>query len=300
MKHLIDKGKTVINSVTERVSEELIHGLSLVKEVVNGLPVFISSEKSLKYDEQFDEKHYFVIPFVKSSTNFSLHTMRCLPNSIPEINNLPKRRIFHFPNGHYEASLKAHMLQTVREHSISTHKEKVSSLEQLANDIDALDSKLTYGMLFVGGLAAIFNPLLGLGIAAKAITPGIPSLLTKYGLRPAGEKLSKSQIEKEAKSAEEQVSNEFSEANTIKVVNPMLQELELALRTSEREHDPLIDPNLGSGSIAELESERWRELTETAIYHVYKEIYEDSTKHSEANLGPEDIRWFDTMFKEMS
>ena len=36
---------------------------------------------------------------------------------------------------------------------------KLSTLEALANDIDSLDKKLTYGMLLVGGVEVIFNPL---------------------------------------------------------------------------------------------------------------------------------------------
>lgn len=299
MKKLLNKGKNIFSSVSDIVTEELTAGLSLVKEVVSGLPVFISSENSSKYDTQYDEKHYFVIPYVKSVTGFSLHTMRCLPVSVPEINNLPKRRVFHFPNEHYEESLRIHMIQVAREQCINQGENKVSTLEQLANNIDAIDNKLTYGMLLVGGVAAIFNPLVGAGIAAKAVLPGIGGLLNKHGLRPAGEKLTKSQIEKEARLAEESVVKEFSESNTIKVVNPILQELELALRTSETQHDPLIDPNLADGSIPELETERWRELTETAVYHVYKDIYENPDIHSEANLGPEDIRWFSIMFQKM-
>jgi hypothetical protein len=299
MKDFLNKGKKMFGSMTDKVSEELTTRFALVKEVVNGLPVFVSSQKSSKYKTDYDEKHYFVIPFVQSEAGYSLHSMRCLPDHVPEINNLPKRRIFHFPNEHYEASLKHHMLEAARENAIATGMENVSSLEQLANSIDELDRKLTYGMLLVGGLAAIFNPLIGAGIAVKALLPGVGGLLSKYGLRPAGEKLTRSQVEKAAKLAEEQVSKAFAESNTIKVENPILQELELALRTTEQEHDPLLDPNLANGSIPELDSERWRELTEIAIFNVYKDIYQNPKKHKDANLGPEDIRWFSTMFDHM-
>jgi len=298
MKNIFSKGKEIFGAVTEKVSTEISQGFSVVSEVVNGLPIFISSEKSKSFNTDYDEKHYFVIPYKLSEVGFSLHTMRCLPPSVPEINDLPKRRIFHLPNEHYEASLREHLLGSVNQIVNSSSHENTSTLEQLANDIDSLDNKLTYGMLLVGGVAAIFNPLLGAGIAVKAVTPGVAGLLNKYGLKPVGEKITKSNIRKVAKEAEDRVLSQFTDSNTLKVVNPILQELELALRTNESEHDPLIDPNLADGSLPELDGVRWRELTETAVWHVYEEVYLDPAKHSEAKLGPEDIRWLKAMFVE--
>ena len=295
MKDLIDKGKNFIAMVGDKFTDELSTGFSSIKDIVNGLPIFISLEKSNSFQTEYDEKHYFIIPFKLSETGFSLHSIRCLPESALEINDLPKRRVFHFPNKHYEAALRVYMLKTAREITIQSNNNP-SSLEQLADDIDALDRKLTYGMLFVGGIAAVFNPLVGAGIAAKALLPGLSGLLNQYGLRPMGNKITRHQLEKEVKSSEERVIKQFSEANTLKVINPILQELEFALRTSVTEHDPLTDPNLANASIPELDHERWRELTQTAIYHVYQEVYADPTKHRQAGLGPEDIRWLKTLF----
>jgi len=191
MQNFIKKGLDAVRSVADKTSEELVSSYSIVKEKVNGLPIFISAEKSNKYHgEQYDEKHYFVIPFELSEHKFSLHTMRCLPNGVPEINNLTKRRIFHFSSEHSEEMLKSYMHQSAEDIVTEKNKGNPSSLESLANQIDYLDKKLTYGMLLVGGLAAIVNPLLGAGIAAKALLPSVGSIINKYGLRPSGEKLS--------------------------------------------------------------------------------------------------------------
>lgn len=296
MKTYIEQGKQVLNLLTVKTAQEFSSGLRVVKDVVSGLPVWVSLERTKKYKVQYDEKHYFVIPFALSETGFTLHTMRCLPEAVHEVNELPKRRIFHFPNEHYEGTLRKYMIECAKEMSQENLGANKSTLENLADSIDSLDSKLTYGMLLVGGVAAIFNPLVGAGIAAKALVPGFGGLFNKYGLRPLGQKHSKAQAQKAARQAEESVIRQFSEANTIKVVNPILQELEWALRTTEEEHDPLIDPNLGNGTIPELDSERWRELTEKSIYHVYREIYKNKTMHEKASLGPEDIRWLEVMF----
>ncbi|BFM18096.1 hypothetical protein R50073_42790 [Maricurvus nonylphenolicus] len=298
MKHYLKKGIDAVSPLFDRAVEEITANISSVKEIVNGLPVFVSLEKSDKYqDTEYDEKHYFIIPYELSEYKFALHTMRCLPDDVPEINNLPKRRVFHFANEHAEIALKHYMLESAKEVVEDKYQNTPSTLESLANDIDALDAKLTYGMLLVGAAAAIVNPVVGAGIAAKAILPGVAEILTKYGLRPAGEKISKIQLEKEVRQAEVNITKQFESSDTLRVVNPILQELELALRTNEREHDPLTDPNLANGSISELPNERWRELTETAIFHAYKDVYEDDSQHQKAKLGPEDLRWLKTIFE---
>ena len=299
MKNLINKAKNQLYSSSNKLVSDVTSGIkTTVKNVVDGLPVFISLER--KSQSLYDEKHYFVIPLHSSEAGFSLHSTRSLPAGVPEINDLPKRRIFHFPNMHYEATLREHLISTVKEEAKEKNGDSVSSLENLANHIDKLDSKLTYGMLIIGGVAAIFNPLLGAGIAAKAVMPSVSGLLVKYGLKPYGEKLTQSQLEKQAREAEKKVLSQFSEANTVRVVNPILQELEFALRTSEEEHDPMLDPNLSSGSIPELDNEYWRTLTEKAIYDAYKEIIDDPVKCKAAKLGPEDIRWLNSVFANIS
>jgi hypothetical protein len=298
MKKYLEQSKQALNSMSAKVVEEFSAKMNLVKEVVSGLPIFVSSERTDKFDVLYDEKHYFVVPYRLSETGFSLHTMRCLPESVPEINDLPKRRIFHFPNFHYEALLREQMIQSAVQLSNERKANDKHTLERLADDIDSLDSKLTYGMLLVGGVAAVFNPLVGAGIAAKALLPGMGSLANKYGLRPVGEKLTDAQLKKAAKEAETSVIQQFSEANTLKVENPILQELELALRTTEDEHDPLVEVNLSNGSIPELGNERWRQLTEKAVYHCYQDVLKNKKLHKKAGLGPEDLRWLQSLFNQ--
>ena len=297
MKKIIGKAREVVSTVSDKVSTQIGEGISLVTKTVGGLQVLVSTERSGSYETEYDEKHYFVIPYSLSDTGFALHTMRCLPESALEINDLPKRRVFHFPNEYYESALKEYLVRAAQDMAIESTAADKHTLESLADDIDALDSKLTYGMLVVGGLAAIFNPIVGAGIAAKAVTPGAVGLVTKYGLRPLGEKMTQSSAEKSIKEAEQNVLKQFTESTTLRVTNPILQELELALTTNQDQHDPLVDPNLSSGSIPELDSERWRELTETAMWHVYRDVYQDSSKHEQANLGPEDLRWLDILFQ---
>jgi len=295
MKDLFAKAKQAVSTKLDIIVSELDSGMKMVKEVINGLPIFVSLEHIDNDKVEFDEKHYFVIPYHLSETSFSLHTMRSLPIGVPEVNSLPKRRVFHFPNEHWEGTLREYMLRSARNIAYKNQSETISPIEKLANDIDALDNKLTYGMLLVGGLAAIFNPIIGAGIAVKAVLPSISGLFAKHGLRPLGEKWTRSQMEQKAKDAQEHALKQFSESTTLKVVNPILNELEFALRTNEDEHDPLSDPNLSNADIKELDTEYWRELTERAIHHVYKDIINDKSKHEAARLGPEDLRWLEVL-----
>ncbi len=300
MKDFYNKAKDAVTAVSGKVSSQVGQGVSFVNEIVDGIRVIASFERSGTYQVEYDEKHYFVVPLTLSETGFALHTMRCLPESVLEINDLPKRRVFHFANEHYEAALREYLIRGAQDFVNENCSEHKSTLESLANDIDALDSKLTRGMLVVGGLTALFNPLIGAGIAVKAVTPGAIGLMNKYGLRPIGEKISSSSLEKSVKDAETNILKQFTESTTLKITNPILQELELALNTDQDQHDPLLDPNLSRGSVPELDGDRWRDLTERAMWHVYGDIYKDISMHEKARLGPEDIRWFKTLFARFS
>ena len=145
-------------------------------------------------------------------------------------------------------------------------------------------------MVFLGSIAVIVNPLVGVGIVAKAISPGMTGLFTKYGIRPIGEKVSQAQLEKKIREAEIKIKDDFEASSTIQVINPILQELDLALRTTESEHDPLIDFDLSEGSINKLDDERWRDLTKTALHHIYSDVIDNPKVYKKACLGPEDIR----------
>lgn len=239
-----------------------------------------------------------ILSFLLSYQNINLHCIPCafLPKGVPEVNNLPKRRIFHFAHEHAEAGLRQYMLHSTDEIMREQAKEKTNTLQELANSIDELDRKLTYGMLLVGGLAAIVNPIVGAGIAAKAVLPSITGLLNKYGLRASADKLSRYQLEKEINAAQKTIIDEFEAANTVQAINPILQELDLTLRTTEVEHDPLSSFNLADAHLPEFKDDKWRELTEVAICHVYKEIYDDPSLHKQANLEAKDLRWLKLMF----
>lgn len=300
MKEFFKKSIDSVGAATEQAINELSNQYDLVKEKINNLPIFISSESTDKYGvEKYDEKHYFVVPYNLSKVKVVLHTMRCLPEGVPEINDLPKRRIFHFPNEYSEALVRKLLMDDARDEINNKHTDSEHSLAVLADYIDIVDKKLTYGMLVVGGFTAFLNPVIGALIAIKAVLPGVATVVNNYGLRPAGKVLSEYDLDRKLKESDSLILEQFQQSDTIEVINPILQELELALRTNENEHDPLIDFDLSSGSINQLDGERWRDLTYKALYHVYDDVLDDPDLYDDACLGVEDIRWFKVILDDL-
>ena len=268
----LEDSRQWFGEVCDKLSEQLKSGYPTIVGKIGELPVAAALLKNSKATQLFDEKHYFMIPLAGSPTGFALYCLRHLPEGVPEVNDLPKRRVFHFPDGQGEQLLRDSLLETAK---ASGEQQGPSSLESLADLIDDLDNKLTYGMLFVGGVAALFNPLVGAGIAAKALMPGVGTLLNKFGLRPLGKKMTRMQMEKAAKEAQSQVAQQFSEANTVKLVNPALAKLAAAVGLGDdmKQRVALLDPE----SLA-LVGDHWEKLTSDAVWAIYEPVLEDEAQ----------------------
>ncbi len=292
MNHFFNDKLHQLQDKAKAAYQDLVGKVPVISKMVAGLPIVASFEKV--NNSEFDEKHYFVIPYKLSEYGIALHTMRSLPVGAPEVNDLPKRRVFHFYNQHAQGQLKQYLLAQAEE-VVLNQEQQVSSIESLADNIDALDNKLTYGMLLIGGLSALINPLLGAAIAAKALLPSFTGLLNKHGLKPLGEKLTKTSLQSQVECAREKVQQDFAAANTIKVQNPILMELDLALKTNEQQHDPLLDFDLSQLDIEGIDRHIWQPLTIKALQHVYQDILKDKSKHQQAALGPEELRWFEVL-----
>jgi len=208
---------------------------------------------------------------------------------------LPFLFLFHVPNEHTDALIRELLSKQINDHYKETDPNKQGykgdSFLSLADEIDKIDTKLTHGILLIGGLVAFVNPLVGVTIAAKALIPGIGGMVSKFGLRNIGKKINRREREKEIKKAKKKVLSEFKGTNTKKVVNPILRELELAISTDESEHDPLMDFDFNAIDFVGKDNARLQELTFSAIANTYRDILENKSLWKEASLGPEDIRW---------
>ncbi len=146
-------------------------GVGYVSELVGNLRLFGSTATSKK-EQKFDERHYFLVPDKRSEDGYSLVVTRCLPEGVPPINDLPKRRVLHLPHLEAEAMLRTLLIRQAQADELNKPAQGKSMgdrARELADYIDALDDRVFGGVLLIGGLVAIFNPIAGAAIAAKSL-----------------------------------------------------------------------------------------------------------------------------------
>lgn len=278
-----------------QASEALGAGVGFVKTAVGRAWLFGSTETSSSYDrDRMDEKHYFLIPDRRSDVGYSLYVMRCLPNGVPPINDLPKRRLFHLPNAHAMPTLEHILLADARE-AVESESPSGDSLgvrlNQIADQIDRLDGKVFNGVLLIGGLVALINPLAGAAVAMKALIPSVGLLLSKYGLQYVGDAANARAMVQRIRTAEKDVLQQFRDSRADSIVNPVLSQLDRALETSEYQYEPILDFNSNDLAFGNQDRGRLLKLTCQAIVNTYDDVVGNRSTWGHAKLGPEDIRF---------
>lgn len=272
------------SELVEATTNSLGSGLGYARQSLSSSWLFGSSEV---VGTEFDEKHYFLIPFRISEKGYSLYSMRCLPEGVPPINELPKKRLFHLPNEHaaqmVEILLRDEAADSARRNA--TDSPAAGRLADLADQIDKLDQTAFNGALLIGGLVALANPVAGGILAAKAMVPSIGLLLTKYGLKQVGETVDQRALASQIKAAEKKVLAEFHGKQALQVVQPLLAELDKAINTSVHEYDPLLEGNAIDSA------DKVQSLAIKAITNTYQETLNNPKSWDAAGLGAEDIRW---------
>jgi hypothetical protein len=226
----------LLNIARDSMNEAYTGAISLVDSVgelsndiatqIGNLPFFASfTEDEMDTGREFDEKHYFLVPYTESSEGFSLFSLRSLPKGVPPINEYPKRRVFHLPTLESEAQLRDLIIK-VDKLTVNSNQGRECTmgdgLHSLANNIDKLESNITNGALLIGGLVAIFNPVVGAGIAIMALLPGVGITLGKFGLNSVAEKLNQVDVNRQIKEAESIVLKQFKNSTSIRFVNPTI------------------------------------------------------------------------------
>lgn len=282
--------------VSRAATDAVTSGLGYAREKLGASWLFGSTEESDSFTERFDEKHYFVVPYRLAECQYTLYSLRCLPSGVPPINDLPKRRVFHLPDSSAMSTLE-HLLTSEARSTVQTEKVLAGTLGtrlvDLANEIDRLDSKVFNGVLLIGGLVALANPVTAAVLTAKAMIPSLGMLVSRYGLKYAGEAANDRAVRKEIEKAEQTVLAEFKEASTTSVENPMLAQLDRALSTDVFEYDPMLDMEFDE--LGTTDSSRYNDLTRRVIVNTYADVLADQQQWSAANLGPEDIRWLELL-----
>ncbi|MEZ6114990.1 MAG: hypothetical protein R3C28_00210 [Pirellulaceae bacterium] len=278
-------------------------GAGFVSTAIGKTRLFASTESSASYDhQQVDEKHYFLVPDKRSPHLHSLYVMRCLPSGVPPINDLPKRRLFHLPNHHALPTLEQILLEDARSAAESTPATAATvsqRLNDIADQIDKLDGKVFNGVLLIGGLVALINPLAGAAVAAKALIPGVGMLLSKYGLKYASDTASSVELASRIKTVEKEVLKQFQGSEAESLVNPLLAQWQKALDSNEEQYEPILDFSPESMSFGRLDRDRLFRLTCQAITNSYESVLHDRSQWQACQLGPEDIRYL-TLLKAIA
>ena len=291
----ISQAKDLGYSTLSQASDALGAGMGFVKATIGGAWLFGSTETSSSYDhDRVDEKHYFLVPDRRSSAGYSLYVMRCLPDGVPPINDLPKHRLFHLPSEHAMPTVEHILLSDARTsaQTIPIPADSVGTrLNHIADQIDRLDGKVFNGVLLIGGLVALINPLAGAAVAVKALIPSIGLLLSKYGLQYASDAANSRELSSRIRAAEKEVLRQFRDSGTESMVNPILRQLDRALETTEGEYEPILDFDTNTIDFGERDRERLLRLTCQAISNVYDDVVHNRSCWEQAQLGPEDIRY---------
>lgn len=291
---LISQAKDAGWSTLAQATGVLGGGVGYVRSALAQTWLFGSTESSNQYDRKVDEKHYFLIPDPRNLEGFSLYTMRCLPDGVPPINDLPKQRFFHLPNADALPTIESLLLDDARQNVQAKSADGLtlgSRLNGLADQIDKLDNKLFNGVLLVGGLVALVNPMAGAAIALKALMPSMGLLLSKFGLKYAGETLTTRDVASRVKAAEKDVLKQFQGVGTKSLVNPLLGQLEKAFSTTEWEYDPLMEFDVEQLDFESLDRQRLFRLSCLAIANTFEASILKESELQAVGMGDEDIRF---------
>ena len=285
------------NTVSQSLSAVNSMGLGMLN--TTGLARWLSLSAQTDEDRKYDERHFFLVPYALALDGYSVATIRVLPKDVAPINDLPKRRFIHLANLESEAMLRKLLvdqsaLLAKNESSQTTNSGMGQSLVGIADQLDQIDSQLFYGALALGTAIAVINPIAGAIVAAKALAPSVIATLAKYGLRAAGSSLEATAIESKVRAAQNDVIKQFSGSEVVRVINPTLRKLAIAIRTEDSEFDPVFGAHLDHEEV-EAESKMgdnpYDQISIQAILSLYDEVIDQEHLHGLAGLGPEDIRW---------
>ena len=292
MKFITDpivKSAQDVLAVSRRLLDD---GVGYLRTSVGSVPLFAGT-KAYIADEGFgaDETHYFLIPFRVVEESYAIATRRILPDGVGPANGLPKRRVFHLPAGVSESALKALLEKQIatREYSRANETSSIADrMDEIAAEIDSKSNFVTGGLLLIGGAVAVANPIVGAGIAAKALIPGVGGTLSKLGAKALADALRDRRATQAEKSAQQTAAKEVERLKPVLHSNQLLSILERAVSTDDPDHDP-AESNVVAETAADV---RVVSITAEAILGVYSDLLESRpAKLHHANVHDLDRRW---------
>ena len=266
--------------------------VAFLRSTWNSIPLFAGTRAHLGLEGvEEDQTHYFLIPFRVSESGYALGTARVLPEGYGPDNDLPKRKIFHIPGEGGEAALRNLLRDKIAAEKLAEAdmtSETADWLEKISAEIDAKSSMVTGGILLIGGVVAIANPVAGVAIAGKALLPSIGMMFSREGFKGLANKFRSRQADKAERDAEKEASKEVKSIRPEVKDNGLLALLEKALKAPEGSIDPAVESmDLPVG----VEHMQTYALTAEAVLHAYHDILGKKRSEEEAKLDPVTAAW---------
>jgi hypothetical protein len=288
MKWFSDKIVNTAQDVKELASRLVADGASFLRSSIGSLPLITGTRvMEISGDLPADETHYFLVPFRSAPDGYAVSIQHALPEGYGLANDLPKVRIFHLPSGSARERMEEILVRNLgkkyrEENAADANSEIAGRIERIAAEIDKQSERVTGGLLVIGGVVAIANPLLGVGIAAKALFPSVGSKVTNEALRFVSEKLRISAKRGADEKAAQVAATEVEKLKPVVHTNPLLALLETAVSNDSPDFDP---------SAQHCDLDRFRMITTRAIVQTYADILAMETPPNEARLHGYDIGW---------
>lgn len=282
------KGAQSAAEMTETLARE---GISSVQCGWQGMGLFRALSALSVPDLEKDETHYLLIPRPVASgegVEFTLFSKRVIPEGYGANNSLPKERVFHLSDESVEDRLRSQLTESLiareGESGGGDPLDLAGRLEALAEEVDKETDKVSGGMLIVGGLTTLINPVAGIGMMASGVLPKIGGKLVRSGASLAGDQLR----DWSQKRMEKKVSSEVERLKPLIFINPILQRLEAVLTNPTEQDDPLLEKlDWGEGFLYH----RYLQVTAEGL----GEVYEDSLKKKKGALSAPVKTWLKSL-----
>jgi hypothetical protein len=215
-------------------------GLTSLQSTLGSLRLFSSTRvDTTAGNPAQDETHYFLIP---TANGYVLAERRRLPPGVGTLNSLPKVRLFHVHDQAGVAALEELLVGSLtpdKRQAPGVEDDLAKRLELIGQQIDEQSSLVTGGLVMIGGAVAMANPLLGLGLVAQALLPGLSGKLTQAGLGFAADSVRRLGTSWRERSARKQATSEVRRLKPHVVIDPVLAFLDeqVALATKA---DPVL------------------------------------------------------------
>ena len=218
-------------------------GIRHVESVVRGFGLARSLTVHAA-EVQRDETHYLLIPHAAAPGSYVVYSKQVLPPDCGTSNSLPKVRVFHVPDKAARKLLEEKLATTIATTALEQAPEEVTFADRLDNLGEAIDresEKVSNGLLIVGGVVALANPLIGVGIAANAIFPSLGAKVSKFGISYVADTVRGWQQNREKASAISAATVEVKKLKPEVFENPLLRCLDALSTNPSNQYDPFLD-----------------------------------------------------------